>query len=254
MSYSIVVPVSGGKDSQACLKLAVEQHGPNEVLGLFCDTQFEHPFTYGHVNTMRDKYGVRIDRVSAGSVDEKVIKYGRFPGGGSRHCTDELKIKPSKLYYKELSDSQGGFEVWYGMRFAESGERGRRYKDKVDTTLYAPHEIMRKYPKYLDKKGVAFRLPILMWTDAEVFDYLDGEYNPLYDAGFGRVGCFPCLAAGDRYKEQCFEHDSTGRWQRERVRELERRIGKSVWTSKGGKQRHADDYNDGGPGCGICSI
>ena len=38
-----IVPVSGGKDSQCCLKLAVDEFGSDQVIGLFCDTKFEHP-------------------------------------------------------------------------------------------------------------------------------------------------------------------------------------------------------------------
>ena len=31
--------ISGGKDSQACLKLALSEYKNNEILGLFCDTK-----------------------------------------------------------------------------------------------------------------------------------------------------------------------------------------------------------------------
>jgi len=256
MGYEIVVPVSGGKDSQASLKLACEEYGSDAVLGLFCDTQFEHPLTYIHVEKMKAMYDVAIHREVAGSVDEKVLKYGRFPGGGARHCTDELKIKPAKNFYWRLGEEQGGFEVWYGMRSGESGERGRRYEGKVDTDLYAPHEVMKKYPKKLEKLGIMFRMPILHWTDKDVFEYLDGQENPLYEQGFGRVGCFPCLAAGDKYKEKAFSHDEFGLEQRERVSQLEKQIGKKIWTSKGGLARHNEEYGEGddGPGCEICSI
>ena len=41
MPYKIVAPISGGKDSQACLKLALESYQSSEILGLFCDTQVE---------------------------------------------------------------------------------------------------------------------------------------------------------------------------------------------------------------------
>jgi nucleoid DNA-binding protein len=37
--YNIVVPISGGKDSQACLKLALEHYNPWSILALFCDTR-----------------------------------------------------------------------------------------------------------------------------------------------------------------------------------------------------------------------
>lgn len=238
MKYAVVVPVSGGKDSQACLKIAVGLVGADRVLGLFCDTQFEHPKTYAHVDYIAELYGVKIEKITAGSVEEKVLKYKRFPGGGARHCTDELKIVPSKLFYKELAEKQGGFQVFYGMRFDESSERAARYKGKLREELYQPHEVMSKYPHYLGKMGVQFRMPIIDWSTEEVFDFLEGKENPLYSEGHGRVGCFPCLAAGDEAKEKAFGHDDFGRSQRIKVMQLEDAIGKDIFTSKGGCQRN----------------
>lgn len=240
MSVRVLVPTSGGKDSQACLKLALQQYAPHEVRALFCDTQWEHPITLAHVERLRTLYGqVQIDTVTGGSVLEKSIKYGRFPGGGARHCTDELKIRETKLYCKALAELQGGFEVWYGMRTGESPERAARYVGKVNDALYAPHEVIpSKYPKYLARMGVMFRLPVLDWTEQEVKDFCRGEMNPLYSAGFPRVGCFPCLASGDRFKEKAFAHDDFGRGQLARVAIVSAQIGKSIWTSKGGKARN----------------
>lgn len=245
----VVVPVSGGKDSQACIKLAIGKFGVNHVLGLFCDTKFEHPLTYQHIHTISDMYGVNIVKINDGSVESKVLKYGRFPGGGSRHCTDELKIRPSKIFYKEFAEKNGPFEVWYGVRQNESAQRSKRYADKFSEELYAMHEYMpSKYPKYLTNKyGVKVRMPILDWTYNEVMDFLDGEENPLYGMGFDRVGCFPCLAGGDKAKERAFFFDETGRTHYTKVQWLEGEIGKSIWTSKGGKERN-------GSGCSICSI
>ncbi len=242
MAVKILVPISGGKDSQAALKLALQAYPTHEVRGLFCDTQFEHPITYQHVEKLRTLYGpVQIDTVTGGSVLEKALKYGRFPGGGARHCTDELKIRETKIYCKALVEAQGaGFEVWYGMRTAESNERAKRYAGKVCDELYAPHEVIPgKYPKYLAKMGVMFRLCILDWTESEVFEFLAGEENPLYAEGFPRVGCFPCLASGDVWKEKAFAHDDFGREQLARVAVVSAQIGKSIWTSKGGQQRNA---------------
>jgi 3'-phosphoadenosine 5'-phosphosulfate sulfotransferase (PAPS reductase)/FAD synthetase len=242
----ILVPISGGKDSQACLELALQLFGVDDVRGLFCDTQFEHPITYSHIDWMRKHYGVQIDRVSGGSVLEKSVKYGRFPGGGARHCTDELKIRETRIYCKAQAEQQGGFEVWYGMRSKESSERAKRYAGKIPGELYAPHEVMpSKYPKYLAKMGVMFRLPILDWTEEDVLEQLDGRENPLYAAGFPRVGCFPCLASGDRFKEKAFAFDEFGRNQYKVVQIVSEQIGKSVWTSKGGKERNEQ-------GCMVC--
>lgn len=237
----VLVPISGGKDSQASLKLALQTYAAADVRGLFCDTGFEHPLTYAHIETMRQLYGVRIDTVCGGDVLEKSVKHGRFPGGGARHCTDELKIRETRIYCKtHAAELQHGFEVWYGMRSDESAQRTARYAGKVCDELYAPHDVLpKKYPKYLAKMGVMFRLCILHWTEAEVKAFVTpADLNPLYAAGFSRVGCFPCLAAGDIYKEKAFQFDDFGRQQYQKVIAISAVIGKSVWTSKGGKERN----------------
>lgn len=247
----VLVPVSGGKDSQACLKLAVSEHGPEHVVGLFCDTQFEHPETYRHVDRIAELYGVTIHHVSGGSVREKCEKYGRFPGGGARHCTDELKMRETRIFLQRMILEQPHwFEVWYGMRSAESGERERRYRDRISTETYQPHEVFpSKYPQYLGKAGVRFRMPILDWTAADVFDFLAGEEHPFYAKGFDRVGCFPCIASGDEHKERAFAFDEFGASQKAKVLELAGKIGKDIWTSKGGAQRNNPDQ-----GCLLCAI
>jgi len=253
MSDLVVVPISGGKDSQCCAKLAVE--AGKRVVGLFCDTQFEHPITYAHVDRISELYGIEIHRITAGSVPEKVRKYGRFPGGGARHCTDELKIVPSKKWYRAYAEKHGPFEVWYGMRSGESTERANRYQGRVSDEIIAPHDLMPgKYPKYLADLGVMFRLPIIDWTTSEVLAALDGEENPLYREGFERVGCFPCLAAGDPHKERAFAYDDFGRKQYVTVEGLIREIGKPIWTSKGGSQRNNPDQANLFQGCAICAI
>lgn len=250
----VVVPVSGGKDSQACLKLALREFDKSEVLGLFCDTKFEHPLTYAHIETMRSLYGVEIKTICAGSVPEKILKYGRFPGGGARFCTEELKIVPAKKFYKALAEQQGGFQVWYGMRADESNERRKRYEDKIDATLYPPHEVMSKYPKYLHRLGVMFRLPVIDLTKGEIFEILAGEENPLYLDDFDRVGCFPCGAAGDAAKEKAFAYDDFGRNQKVIMMRLAKQINKPVFTSIGGSMRNNEGQMRLFDGCAVCAI
>lgn len=252
----VIVPISGGKDSQACLALARQHFKPSEIRGLFCDTQFEHPATYQHIEWMGRHYRIRIDRVTGGSVLEKSVKYERFPGGGARHCTDELKIRETRKYLKALAEELGhGFEVWYGMRAGESVERAKRYDGKLPDELYAPHEVMpTKYPQYLAKMGVMFRLPLLDWSEEAVIEFVGAKkLNPLYAAGFPRVGCFPCLASGDRFKEMAFSYDDFGRAQHEAVIVVSRQIGKSVWTSKGGRERNEGAESAEGPACSFCA-
>jgi 3'-phosphoadenosine 5'-phosphosulfate sulfotransferase (PAPS reductase)/FAD synthetase len=253
-SIKVVVPISGGKDSQACLKLALESYDKSEVMGLFCDTQFEHPLTYKHIDWMREFYGVKIETITAGSVTDQVLKHNRFPGGGARFCTDRLKLRPSRDFYKEFALKQGGFEVWLGMRSDESAKREKRYFGKIDNELYKPNDIFSSFPKYLNKMGVWFRLPVLDWSTSEIFDYLGGDQNPLYAKGCKRVGCFPCLASSDRSKEHDFSLDDFGRSQRVIVAELEKKIGRSIFTSKGGLMRNNQDQDDLFSGCAVCAI
>lgn len=236
----VLVPISGGKDSQACLKLALEKYSSIEVRALFCDTQWEHKITMAHIKDLRSMYGpIQIDVVTAGSVPDQVRKHKGFPVGGSRFCTEELKIWPTKRYCKALAIEQGqGFEVWYGMRSDESPERRTRYAGKVCDELYPPHEVLAKYPQYLAKLGVMFRLAILEWSTADVFAYLEGRHNTLYDDGFDRVGCFPCLAQGDKGKEKAFAYDAIGAARKVIVIKLAEETGKSPWTSKGGIARN----------------
>ena len=249
----VVVPVSGGKDSQACLKLAIQEHGVAHVRGLFCDTQFEHPLTYKHVDWMREHYNVQIDVRCGGNVLDEVIRNKRFPSDVARFCTDKLKIRETKLYIAELARQQGGFEVWYGMRSEESAAREKRYAGKVGDEIYAPNDVMKNYPKYLEKMGVMFRLSIIDWAEQDVFEFLNGEENPLYAMGFGRVGCFPCLAGGDGWKRVAFNFDDFGREQHRKVIKIEQEIGKSVFKSIQSKQNDLA-HEPGSNGCLFCAI
>jgi len=245
MTIKIVVPISGGKDSQACLKLALQSYPADEILGLFCDTKFEHPITYAHIEKISTLYGVKIETVNNGSVPEQIIKADMFPNAVSRFCTDRLKLQPSKRFYNQLADKQGGFQVWMGMRSGESTKRAIRYKNIVNNEVYLPDDVISSFPKYLGKKGVRFKLPILDWSFDDVMEFLGDEINPLYLAGKGidRVGCFPCLAQGAKKQAREFNFDDFGRSQRVIVMELAKKIGN--------KNKCQDDMFNG---CAICAI
>ena len=245
----VVVPISGGKDSQACLILALMEFNSDEVLGLFCDTKNEHPLTYAHIEKMKELYGVEIKTINAGTVYEKVIKHKRWPGGGARHCTDELKITPSKVFYRELAKNQNdGFQVWLGMRTQESHERNKRYSNKINTELYEPHEILSKYPAYLGKLGIRFRLPVVDFSSNEIYSLIGDNLNPLYRLGFTRVGCAPCFASAPRDILKYFALDEFGKQQRIKSDEVGEIIGRKCLPIK---DEITDDLFGG---CGFCSI
>ena len=269
----VVVPFSGGKDSQACVKLALAAYPKDEVQVIFNDTQHEHPLTYKHLERIEILYGIDILRIQApNGVIGEIKKAKRFPGGLSRFCTDRLKLRPSRDYYDQLADEQGeGYQVWLGMRSDESPARAKRYKHVLTDEIYPPHEIMAKtYPKRLFKKGVTFRLPILDWALDEVLDFVGDDLNPLYSHGFKRVGCFPCLAGGDKHKWDAFHFDDWGRAKYKELKKLEAITNYPLYTSKKYRKMEleefgesklyppqeveADEIDVGFQGCAVCAI
>lgn len=254
-----VVSISGGKDSQAVAKLIRERFPNDRIIGLFCDTKFEHPLTYEHVKRIATLYNLELVTLNAGSVPEKVLKYKRFPSGTARFCTDQLKIQPSKKYL--ISMAKEGYKVidYIGVRGDESTERSKRYKG-MDDTLYMPHEVMPStFPKYMGEKlGIRRCMPILDWSKDDVFEYLNGEHNPLYDLGFDRVGCFPCLAGGDKSKMKAFKLDEYGASQLNLIKSISRHIHKPIFNTKIAiklaKEYKEEKECDGGNGCTYCSM
>jgi 3'-phosphoadenosine 5'-phosphosulfate sulfotransferase (PAPS reductase)/FAD synthetase len=142
------------------------------------------------------------------------------------------------------------------MRRGESNDRAKRYKGIVGDEVYALHEISKVFPKYLSEKlGVFMRLPIVDWIDFDVFEYLDGKQNQLYKMGSKRVGCFPCLASGDKSKEQAFFNGGEfGLAQYEIVKGLAKITNNPIFTSKGGAIRNNENQSDIFNGCSFCAI
>jgi 3'-phosphoadenosine 5'-phosphosulfate sulfotransferase (PAPS reductase)/FAD synthetase len=219
----IIVPVSGGKDSQACLKLAIERLGVANVEGVFCDTGFEHPNTYQHIDYMADYYNVNIHKISNGNMNETLLKRKRFPHSLSRFCTSDLKITPMRDFLSTKKDSV----VYYGMRAAESKQRDKKYGDLDSNELIKPNSLNVKYPNYLhNENNIMFQLPIVHWSVENVFDYLSGDkINPLYKGGFNRVGCFPCLISGKKDNANSFNYDGFGKKQKRKIIEIEDQLG-----------------------------
>lgn len=263
MDFIRVVQVSGGKDSQAVAKLIRNRFPDDRIIGLFCDTKFEHPFTYDHVHKIANLYDLDLIILNNGSVPEQVEKWKRFPGGGARHCTEYLKIKPAKDFLIELSKSNPESTVvnYLGVRSDESSERKKRYDHVACDDLYMPHEVMpSKCPKYMGEKlGIRYCLPIIDWSSEEVFGFLNGDENPLYAEGFDRVGCFPCMAGGDKWKLRAFNFDVVGEKHYQIMKKLEAitvSAGNNPIFSTGVGVRGEATMNSesGGQGCLFCSM
>lgn len=210
---NIIVPISGGKDSTACLLFAISEHGKENITAVFNDTGWEHPETYKYIKYLAEVTGVPIISTVGGkrgkTLPELIIDMGKFPFGLGRFCTMYLKQYALRDWYKEnLFDGETQYEVWFGMRTEESAQRARKYGGMDSLDLYDMGDV---FPSRYNKKlraTLQVRLPVLNWLEQEVFDFIAAHglhHNPLYDEGTNdRVGCYPCMLAGKKVQAKMF--------------------------------------------------
>jgi 3'-phosphoadenosine 5'-phosphosulfate sulfotransferase (PAPS reductase)/FAD synthetase len=206
----ILVAYSGGKDSQASLIWAKNEFGVKNIEAVFCDTGWEHDFTYKHITDTCEELGVKLVVLKSKQYDgmlDMAKQKGRFPSTMARFCTEELKVKPMIDYI--LDEVKNNVLILQGIRADESTARSKmesqcRFFKYYFTPYGYDKDGKPKYHKYRKKEVKTFCAkymddvlrPIFTWTAAETINYiLDNRQkpNPLYYKGAGRVGCFPCI-------------------------------------------------------------
>lgn len=208
-----LVTFSGGKDSQATI-LWANNNLKEDFEICFCDTAWESPITYQFILEFEAIIQKDISRLKSskykGFID-LVEKKKRFPSTKAKFCTEKLKIEPMIDFILDKIGSS--CNIYQGIRWEESTNRSGL--DKTDCyfkNYYTP--ILKVNPKtgkvtkrthsyrkkevleYLKKHEATVIRPIISWTGSETIAYIIDNgfnYNPLYDFGFGRVGCFPCI-------------------------------------------------------------
>lgn len=171
------VAFSGGKDSLAVLELAHRALGRVDVI--FVDTGIDFPGNREFVEKTCRKYGSRLFAAGSDSFWKEVEKFGP-PGKDYRWCCKVCKLAPlSGVIEKNYPD---GCVTIDGRRRLESFSR-------------AGTGISESNPFVPGQKSV---FPIREWGAFEVWLYIFWrklEYNPLYDLGFDRLGCYLCPSA-----------------------------------------------------------
>lgn len=198
----IIVSFSGGKDSQACLIKAVRDYGKENVTAVFCDTGWEHPITYKHVDDVCNQLGVKLIKLKNGKVNGfqgLCIQMKCFPVATRRACTSMLKIKPMIDWVLNQDDSM---IIIQGIRAGESKARAAMnaecsyfkeyYNPEIKKSLYRKRDVLA----WCKTHDASILRPIFKWSAQDVIDYIlaNGQQpNPLYRKGAARVGCYPCI-------------------------------------------------------------
>jgi 3'-phosphoadenosine 5'-phosphosulfate sulfotransferase (PAPS reductase)/FAD synthetase len=246
---NIIVPISGGKDSTACLIKALKTS--DNVVAVFNDTGWDHPTTYEYIDYLRDTLNIDIHTTTGGKRGKDLVSLirdmGKFPFGLGRFCTMYLKQYALRDWYKDnIYDGNTHYEVWFGMRTGESAQRARKYAGLEPEDLFDMEDI---FPNRWNKKlraTLQCRLPVVTWTEDEVFNYIESngiKRNPLYFEGTNdRVGCYPCMLASKKVQAEMFK-TKIGKERLEIIKGLEKELGVKY-------EMHDTDQGS----CEICKI
>lgn len=270
-SRTIIVPVSGGKDSQVVLSLAKAQ-GIDPVC-VHQNTEFDHPDTYDTLGAIGRFYGVTVEHTHSkyGGMFGFLNRARYFPNAGARGCTQRLKQEPFAAWLREKWFTPDNCEIWFGMRADESAARGNKYGDIGPADEFTLADVAAFYGEKKQRPlgGIPCRLPIVTWTTEQVFAHLRAEgapLNPLYTRGHARVGCYPCLLSR-KQEWKAAGADPTGQEHLKKMIALE-----DKWAAEGNPRKYikvhrvwdvrafivggdaADALPDAGTECGYCSI
>ena len=183
LAHNVAVAFSGGKDSLVVLSLVRQYY--SDVPVLFNNTGVEWPETIRYVRELRKSWDLDLIEARPSRTFWNCVEEYGWPGGSKRGknlapCCYWLKEKPFTRAIKD-NDWLGYFT---GTTAVESYARMFNARDR-GTCYRLKHE------------GVIKINPILWWTPADVWSYIDDQglaYNSLYDRGAPRIGCMTCTA------------------------------------------------------------
>ncbi|MCG7840648.1 MAG: phosphoadenosine phosphosulfate reductase family protein [Methanomassiliicoccales archaeon] len=192
-----VVSFSGGKDSLACLLLTREAGLDLPIF--FIDTGLEFPETVEYVHQLKQELGLNL---VIGKADDEAffgnLEFFGPPGKDYRWCCKTNKLGPTvKAIVEHYPD---GVLSFIGQRRYESEQRAN--KPRVWHNPWTPGQI-----------GAS---PIQDWTSLHVWLYIfqsGVSYNPWYERGLDRIGCFLCPASDMAELSLVHSSPSFERWE-----------------------------------------
>lgn len=175
MDMKVSVSYSGGKDSLAVLQLVDESLEDYEIM--FADTGLEFPETLENVKQVAEYYRKKLRITSAGDSFWDSISVFGPPTMDTRWCCKICKLGPITQLIDE--NYEGGCLSFIGQRKYES--HARSISKRVWKNPWVGNQI-----------GAS---PIQDWTALHIWLYLfrtKAPYNPAYEKGYDRMGCWLC--------------------------------------------------------------
>jgi len=172
------ISYSGGKDSLVALDLALRAGLEPKVV--FNDTGLELPETLDNVVMVSNYYGLELHEARPDKTFWDYLDIFGPPAKDFRWCCKLIKLIPLAKLYKGMFP-QGALNI-IGQRGFESIDRalsGRVWRNRWISHILNITLIQE-------------------WPQIAVWAYIISnklKYNPLYERGFDRLGCYLCPAA-----------------------------------------------------------
>lgn len=182
ISSMVNVAFSGGKDSLVVLDLTKDAVDKNRMCAFFLNTGIEFPETLEFVHKFCNENNINLKQVSADNNFWNNLDTFGPPAKDMRWCCKICKLGPANTVMNEILKQDEFFITVDGKRKYESFSRSSIAA--TENNPFVPHQINI--------------FPIRNWRAIEVWLYIYSKkltYNPLYDLGFERVGCYLCPAS-----------------------------------------------------------
>ena len=158
------------------------------------DTGLLFPETYALKDRLERHWGIKIQSLDpAQTVAEQAETYGgKLWETNPDTCCTMRKVLP-------LQQKLAKIDVWI------TGLRRNQGEGRSQTGILELYEFDKLRANHILKLN-----PMVNWSREAVWDYIKAEgipYNPLHDAGYRTIGCWPCTRMSGG------EGERAGRWE-----------------------------------------
>lgn len=175
---NLAVAFSGGKDSLVTLHLALHTISP-KIPVLFSSTTVEFPETIQYVQSLTEEWNLNLHIAKPTKSLFSAVKERGWASHEERWCCRPYKEEPAFKFIRE--------------RKIPAEITGTTRTESIYRRSLTPIKIPKKEP-FLIRVN-----PIYDWNYWEVWKYIKSkklDYNPLYDKGYRRIGCWCCPING----------------------------------------------------------